>query len=177
MPPGVVFRVMVIFVPPGGEWPLLCPLGGGEKWPLLLYQLIHSSDVLQLQQLHSVCVWWACPLQVRFLTLSLLSAGVDISTTTTSSSSSGTPCYSGLYAYHCLDKQWVCLRQDFTEGGYPDPLVPRMAHSMVLDNVSSCDIFSPPSECTLSTFSLFTGGAEAVHHWWSEEASVEVSVH
>ena len=53
------------------------------------------------------------------------------------------PCYSGLYAYHCLDKQWVCLRPDFTEGPYPDPLLPRMAHSMVLDNVSSYAIPLP----------------------------------
>ena len=46
------------------------------------------------------------------------------------------PVYSGLYVYFTLDKQWVCLRPDYSDGSYPDLLLPRMAHSMVIDIVS-----------------------------------------
>jgi hypothetical protein len=42
--------------------------------------------------------------------------------------------YSGLYAYKCLEKEWVCLRPDYHHSIdiYPHLLVPRMAHTMVL---------------------------------------------
>ena len=46
------------------------------------------------------------------------------------------PVYSGLYVYFTLDKQWVCLRPDYSDGPYADLLLPRMAHSMIIDNVS-----------------------------------------
>ena len=49
---------------------------------------------------------------------------------------SGRTCYSGLYAYHVTDKQWVCLRPDLSSQPYKHLLKPRMAHSMILDSVS-----------------------------------------
>lgn len=51
----------------------------------------------------------------------ILSAGLDPSQLS----------YSGLYAYHCTDKYWTCLRPDLGSGHYQYSLVPRMAHSML----------------------------------------------
>ena len=51
--------------------------------------------------------------------------------------------FSGLYAYQCLDRKWVCLRPDYTKKElltYPDQMKPRMAHTMVLCHVSTCNV-------------------------------------
>ena len=44
--------------------------------------------------------------------------------------------YSGLYAYFVTEKQWVCIQPDLITQPYSYPLMPRMAHSMLLDSVS-----------------------------------------
>ena len=51
----------------------------------------------------------------------------------------GASIYSGLYAYKCLEQQWVCLKPDYTssDGSYPHQPIPRMAHTMVLYSVSN----------------------------------------
>ncbi|XP_064400572.1 muskelin-like [Halichondria panicea] len=42
--------------------------------------------------------------------------------------------YSGLYAYFVTEKQWVCIQPDLITQPYSYALVPRMAHSMLLDS-------------------------------------------
>lgn len=53
------------------------------------------------------------------------------------------PIFSGLYGYKCTEKEWVCLRPDYCNKeaeSYPDTMKPRMAHTMVLDIVSVCQL-------------------------------------
>ncbi len=48
----------------------------------------------------------------------------------------GTTIFSGLYRYNTIDKNWTCLKPDYTGGTYPHNPVPRMAHVMLLHVVS-----------------------------------------
>ncbi len=53
--------------------------------------------------------------------------------------------YSGLYAYFVTEKQWVCIQPDLITQPYSYALVPRMAHSMLLDSVSGSALTVRPT--------------------------------